>query len=97
MRRRLLAVAATGLLFAACGDDGTTAATTPAADTTDTAAGTPDTAASEPGGTVASTVDTDVPAAPDALQFSAPLVGGGTLDLTQFAGRTVALWFWAPT
>ena len=36
-------------------------------------------------------------AAPAALQFSAPLVGGGTMDFTQFAGQTVALWFWAPT
>ncbi|MBI4882443.1 MAG: hypothetical protein HY826_00145 [Actinobacteria bacterium] len=36
-------------------------------------------------------------AAPAALQFSAPSVGGGTIDFTQFAGQTVALWFWAPT
>jgi len=34
---------------------------------------------------------------PAALDFSAPLVGGGELDLRQFAGTTVALWFWAPT
>lgn len=37
------------------------------------------------------------PDAPEALQLDAPLVGGGTLDLTSFAGTTVALWFWAPT
>ena len=36
-------------------------------------------------------------AMPEALQFSAPLVGGGSIDFTQYAGRTVALWFWAPT
>ena len=35
--------------------------------------------------------------APSALQLSAPLVGGGTIDLTQYVGTTVALWFWAPT
>ena len=36
-------------------------------------------------------------AAPAALQFSAPAVGGGTIDFTQFAGKPVVLWFWAPT
>ena len=35
-------------------------------------------------------------AAPDALQFSAPSVGGGAIDFTQFAGKPVVLWFWAP-
>lgn len=34
---------------------------------------------------------------PEALQLTAPLVGGGMIDLTQYAGTTVALWFWAPT
>ena len=34
---------------------------------------------------------------PEALQFAAPRVGGGTLDLHQYAGRTVVFWFWAPT
>jgi peroxiredoxin len=33
---------------------------------------------------------------PDALQFTAPLVGGGTLDLASLAGPPVLLWFWAP-
>jgi hypothetical protein len=35
--------------------------------------------------------------APAALQFSAPSVGGGAIDFTQFAGAPVVLWFWAPT
>lgn len=35
--------------------------------------------------------------APAALQFSAPAVGGGSIDFTQYAGQTVVLWFWAPT
>ena len=35
-------------------------------------------------------------AAPAALAFSAPTVGGGTLDLSTYAGKNVAFWFWAP-
>jgi hypothetical protein len=31
------------------------------------------------------------------LQFSADLVGGGQVDFRGYAGRTLALWFWAPT
>ena len=34
---------------------------------------------------------------PQALAFSAPRVGGGTLDLAAYAGKPVLLWFWAPT
>jgi hypothetical protein len=36
-------------------------------------------------------------AVPDTLAFTAPRVGGGTLDMSQFAGTPVLLWFWAPT
>ena len=44
------------------------------------------------------------PSAPDAstqtgtgvLAFTAPLLGGGTIEGTDFAGRDVAFWFWAP-
>ena len=36
-------------------------------------------------------------AVPEALRFSAPLIGGGTLDGASLAGRDVVLWFWAPT
>ncbi len=35
--------------------------------------------------------------APAALQFSAPLVGGGELDATTLAGKPTVFWFWAPT
>ena len=38
-------------------------------------------------------VGTEVPAA---LQFTAPLVGGGEIELGALAGRPVLLWFWAP-
>ena len=30
------------------------------------------------------------------LAFTAPTVGGGELDLASYAGRNLALWFWAP-
>ena len=42
----------------------------------------------------ASTGSVDVP---KLLQFSAPLVGGGTLSAAEYAGRPSAFWFWAPT
>jgi hypothetical protein len=32
-----------------------------------------------------------------ALQFSAPLVGGGQFDGASVVGTPVAFWFWAPT
>lgn len=41
---------------------------------------------------------TSIPVAvPDALDFTAPLVGGGTFDGADLAGQPVAFWFWAPT
>jgi hypothetical protein len=36
-------------------------------------------------------------AVPAALAFSANRVGGGTMDLGDYAGKPVLLWFWAPT
>ena len=36
-------------------------------------------------------------AVPEALRFTAPLVGGGQFDGAAPAGRPVAFWFWAPT
>ena len=35
-------------------------------------------------------------AAPLAMDFAAPAVGGGDIDLGAYTGRDVALWFWAP-
>lgn len=35
-------------------------------------------------------------AVPAALDFSAPLVGGGDIEVAALAGRPVLLWFWAP-
>ncbi|MGH2725059.1 MAG: hypothetical protein ACRDI0_12545 [Actinomycetota bacterium] len=34
---------------------------------------------------------------PDVLDFTAPAVGGGNVSGAEFAGRDVAMWFWAPT
>ncbi len=32
----------------------------------------------------------------DSLAFSAPRVGGGTINMADYAGKPVLLWFWAP-
>jgi len=98
MRRPLTVLAAVGLL-AACGADG--AATGTAGSTIGEASSTVPAAIEGPGseatdGDATSTTMSGV-AAPEALQFSAAQVGGEPLDLRQFAGTTVALWFWAPT
>lgn len=51
-------------------------------------------AASKPVGPVAGTgPSADVP---QVLDFSAPQLGGGTVDGASFAGRDIAIWFWAP-
>jgi hypothetical protein len=34
--------------------------------------------------------------APQSLRFTAPLVGGGELDLATLADKPVLMWFWAP-
>ena len=89
MLRRLAPLAAAGVVLVACGSgaaDDATESTGPAVESTDAAP------AAEPnrGSAV-------VPAeAPAALQFSAPLIGGGDIELTTLAGRPVLLWFWAP-
>ena len=94
-----LAVAAV-LVVTACGggDDSTGTGTDPgptavgpATDGT-TAADDPTSTDGRPDATTGSG-DVDVP---EVLQLSAPLVGGGDLDLAGFAGRPLALWFWAP-
>ncbi|MGB0112305.1 MAG: hypothetical protein WBP59_03715, partial [Ilumatobacteraceae bacterium] len=47
------------------------------------------------------TEDTDPPTAPvvvpEALQFSAPLVGGGEFSGADVADKPTVFWFWAPT
>ncbi len=93
--RPALTLAAALTLLVGCADGGAepSAGTSPAAPTTATAAGSAaPTTSPAPGATEGTPVSV-----PDALQFSAPLVGGGTLDMAAYAGTTVALWFWAPT
>jgi len=33
---------------------------------------------------------------PGVLDFSAPRVGGGTVEGADYAGKDLAIWFWAP-
>jgi hypothetical protein len=97
MRRRQITFVALAfaallpIIGSACANNGTASGNQTAAP--DTAA--PDTAA--PDSPAPDTSDVENPNAPAALQFSAPLVGGGAIDFSQFAGQAVALWFWAPT
>lgn len=99
---------ALGLSLAACGtaatsdDSSTPAAPVTAAEpvTEEPAAGaleaetvaTPDAA----GDSDAEASSQPVTVVPAALQFSAPLVGGGELNAAELAGKPTALWFWAP-
>jgi len=60
---------------------------------------TPD-ATPDAGGTATTMVDggsDEIAAAPEALRFQAPLLGGGTFDGATYGERPVVFWFWAPT
>lgn len=79
-------------LLVACGggdDDATPATEAPA-----TAA--PATDAAPAGTAPAGDSGTDAATVPAALDFTAPLVGGGEIEMGSLAGRPVLLWFWAP-
>jgi hypothetical protein len=84
------------LALVACGggDDAAEAPTEPPTSpiTSPTATSTPAATSS------ASTPDrgSNAAAVPEALDFAAPLVGGGQIEMGEFAGRPVLLWFWAP-
>jgi hypothetical protein len=79
--------------------------TTPATTTRPATTATPatpqaSTAPALPSTTAVTTVaapGTTATAVPEALAFKAPLVGGGELNLADYAGKPVLLWFWAPT
>ena len=106
------AIGAALLLFAAtaCGSEANDSAdSSPAATAAETTVGGtrapstdgPGDTTSPPDGT---TIDADDPApttppvfVPEALQFTAPLVGGGTFDGAAAAGKPTVFWFWAPT
>lgn len=86
------------LTLAACGSDSDGTATpagTAAADATSAAPADSvvDTTAQAP--TDGETVE--AAAVPAALQFSAPLVGGGEFDGAAVADKPTVFWFWAPT
>jgi hypothetical protein len=85
--RRVATVVAVGLVLAACGSDTSGDAVTDTV--TDTTAASAATVPEDSGGVVPDD-------APAILQFSAPLIGGGDIELTTLAGRPVLLWFWAP-
>jgi len=66
------------------------------------ACGNPDAQPAEPLAGPAATAATSAATAstagvPQSLSFSAPKVGGGTIDMAAYAGQPVLLWFWAPT
>jgi hypothetical protein len=62
---------------------------------TDAASGTTPTTGSDT--TTAEPSPTEPAVVPEALQFTAPLVGGGTFDGAAAAGKPTVFWFWAPT
>lgn len=93
--RSAAAAVALVLTAAACAADGSAKVAPPAA----TAA----TSTTAPADSAASGVTTPAPSsttgaadAPETLRFSAPGVGGTTIDFAQYAGTPVVLWFWAP-
>jgi len=63
------------------------------------ACGSPDAQPAEPlaAPSATATASSATPAVPQSLAFSAPRVGGGTIDMATYAGKPVLLWFWAPT
>lgn len=63
----------------------------PAASTATPASGPNETGTPADGGSAVVPAD-----APEALQFSAPLLGGGDIEMAALAGRPVLLWFWSP-
>ncbi len=98
-RRATGALIGVALLLAACGsssDSGDPAA----APGVDAGAETTPPAAepvAEPAAEPAPEAATEPTAVPAALQFSAPLVGGGEIDAATLAGKPTVFWFWAPT
>lgn len=91
MPRLLATTAVVALLAAGCGDGAKERSSTaeragPASPPG--AASSPTTAVPSPGG--------EAVAVPELLRFTAAGVDGGQVDGSAFAGRDVALWFWAP-
>ncbi|NNE12571.1 MAG: hypothetical protein HKN41_10065 [Ilumatobacter sp.] len=88
IRRATIVAVAASIALAACGgsDPDPVASPATAAPTSPATSAASDAPTSESSGAVV----------PAALDFSAPLLGGGSIELGALAGRPVLLWFWAP-
>ena len=87
--RRIVGIAVIVLFFAvACSSDTRDATTVPP--TTPAA----DSAIAEPHETTQ--LDSDPIGIPDELEFTATLIGGGTIDGESLMGTDVLFWFWTP-
>jgi len=99
MRSTRSAAALFGIAFvvAACGSGSSEGSAVPATAEVPAATAPPTTAAVESTTGAPAPDDTPAVVVPAALQFDAPLVGGGRLDVTTLAGKPTVFWFWAPT
>ncbi|MCB0968951.1 MAG: hypothetical protein KDB37_19125 [Ilumatobacter sp.] len=74
-----------------------TAAPSPATGAPDTAAPAPAPAETPTTGSSATPTPTEAPiAVPASLDFTAQTLDGSEIEMGEFAGRPVLLWFWAP-
>jgi hypothetical protein len=55
-----------------------------------------DAGATVPGTTTSRAAQAPTDAFPEILNFSAPRLGGGTIEGADYRGQDLALWFWAP-
>jgi len=85
-----MAVLAFAAIAGGCGSGSDSSATE-----TGTVADAPVTVA--PNADTESAVTGEASDAPELLQFTSPLVGGGELDATTLASKPTAFWFWSPT
>lgn len=95
----VVATLITAVAAVSCADtssdlDGAPLTPTSSVDDTTTSTSVTDGSLPEWGDTTTSTLATGP--VPDAINWSAPLIGGGELDMTGFRDRAVMLWFWAP-
>ena len=86
---RIIGIAVSVLLFAvACSSGPRDATTVPPTTPAD------DSAIAEPHETTQ--LDSDPIGIPDELEFTATLIGGGTIDGESLVGTDVLFWFWTP-
>lgn len=88
-RSWVLAIAILGLLLASCASPSTDPDPGPAP----AAPGTSPSPASSPQPTIEPPGGSEVPRE---LRFTAPALGGGTIDGADYAGSDLVIWFWAP-